>query len=88
MNKSILAYAAGIIDGEGCIGVYQHKLNPKRGEIHPRHILNVKVAMTDKKVILWLYKHFGGSWRKQKYRSMKFGTKEFKRWKNVYIAKG
>jgi len=48
-----LAYAAGIIDGEGCIGISQPR---NRGF----YSLNVEVAMTDPKPIKFFSDKFGG----------------------------
>lgn len=47
-----LAYIAGIIDGEGCIGVYPNGKN---------HSLHVMVMMCDPEAIGEIYEHFGGT---------------------------
>jgi len=52
VNK--LSYLAGIIDGEGTIGIYH---NRKSGEYQARfYIVN-----TDKRLIDWIVENFGGS---------------------------
>lgn len=53
-----MAYAAGIIDGEGCI--YLDKHQDKRSNRSMGYVLRVKVAMTDFDVPFWLEKLFGG----------------------------
>jgi len=59
MRKAELAYTAGIIDGEGCIKVY--KVNSKIcHRPHNRYTLNVQVSMTNKPLIKWLRKKYGG----------------------------
>lgn len=47
-----LSYAAGLIDGEGCIGFHGY------GDGKRRFV--VKVKMTDEAVIDWLQSTFGG----------------------------
>jgi hypothetical protein len=57
-HNEILAYAAGIIDGEGSIKIWESKMNPKlRGQFN----LRVNVTSTDKCLIDWLAQKFGGS---------------------------
>ena len=48
-----LAYLAGVIDGEGTIGIYHNK---KRNEYR----LKVYVVNTDERLIRWLQDNFGG----------------------------
>lgn len=52
MKKTDLAYVAGIIDGEGCIGIYKHK---------HRYYLQVAVHMTNEWLVNWLSFAFKGS---------------------------
>ena len=42
------AYIAGIIDGEGCIGIYQRKPRIAYRNLSPAHELIIKVGMTDR----------------------------------------
>ena len=63
MKMEILAYTAGLFDGEGCIhiskvkaGQYNHKLD--------YHQLHVNLVNTNKKVLNWLKDEFGGSVRR------------------------
>lgn len=60
MKKTDLAYAAGIIDGEGCIGIWKRKLK-QNGKEYPYRSLSVSVAMTEQWVPTWLQFAFGGS---------------------------
>lgn len=52
------AYAAGILDGEGCVHVAKN--NAKRLR-KPYHQLRVMVSMTDQSPVIWLAERFGGS---------------------------
>ena len=53
-----LAYAAGIIDGEGSIQI--RRVIGKNGEVSPRYDLTVKVSNTNPKMIEFLSVTFGG----------------------------
>ena len=53
-----LAYAAGIIDGEGCIQIIKGRKS-KYG-VHYHYTLVIRVAMADPEPILWLKQTFGG----------------------------
>lgn len=55
MTPEILAYAAGIVDGEGCISIIS------KGGGH-ENIL-VKIVNTDKRLGDWFIKYFGGTFR-------------------------
>lgn len=56
MNKLTAAYLAGLIDGEGYIGLENH-----RGVGGAKYKPVLKIAMTHKPIILWLQQSFGGS---------------------------
>lgn len=58
MDIKDLAYAAGIIDGEGCI--YIDRFVDKRRPNTRNYVLRVKVAMTDFEVPYWFEEMFGG----------------------------
>ncbi len=62
VSECVLAYTAGIIDGEGCIGIYALKAG-KRGKDSERiyHTLRVEVCNAQKGLIEFLFSHFGGS---------------------------
>ena len=51
-----LNYLAGIIDGEGCVGII--KVKPNGLNKTPRHILLLSIQMQEKKVIDFLAKNF------------------------------
>lgn len=57
--KYVLAYAAGIIDGEGCISIFKHR---KRRDTKHGYIfaLTVRVSNTNEYIINWLKMQFGG----------------------------
>lgn len=53
------AWAAGIIDGEGCIFLSRHKPNEKNGVKVPFYTLSIKVTMGHEPTILKLREMFG-----------------------------
>jgi len=57
-GKQVLVYTAGIIDGEGCIGIYSHKNKSKRGFTYD---LIVSVWNTNPWLVQWLKMQYGGS---------------------------
>lgn len=58
MFETDLAYAAGIIDGEGCIHIRQAVIR-STGVL--RYGMECQVAMTDRRVVEWLHEYFSGS---------------------------
>lgn len=58
MKKTIIAYTAGIIDGDGWIGIER-----KRGKVRtvPKYRPTVSVTNTNPALKGWLKKHWGGS---------------------------
>ena len=59
MEEHELAYAAGIIDGEGYIAI--HKFNNKNCRVGYHYALKVTVGMGSSTVPMWLHLNFGGS---------------------------
>lgn len=55
----IRAYAAGLIDGEGCIGAYNTR--PKMDRRAAYYQLTVRVTMKAAEPILFLHRHFVGA---------------------------
>jgi hypothetical protein len=55
LSEYDLAYAAGLIDGEGCIGIYPNSHNGN-------YQLRLSVEMTDKIGLSVLWRLFGGKW--------------------------
>lgn len=64
MDKTDLAYAAGIIDGEGCISI----VRCRRQDVISGYVnaLKVSVGMVDDRVVKWLHQRFGGHFRTQR----------------------
>ena len=72
MTNEELAYAAGIMDGEGSISLVKTKQRNKPPKylnhgnlsnpngINIRYVLSVNVGMVDRQVPEWLYEQFGG----------------------------
>ncbi len=56
MNKVQLAYAAGIMDGEGNIGIVKRQWSKRNDKYH----LQVRVTMCDREIPEWFQSHFGG----------------------------
>lgn len=58
VSNEELSYAAGIIDGEGCIDIVKTKPCGRRKT--PSFKSRVRVSNTDKRLIVWLHQKFGG----------------------------
>jgi len=58
MTPETLAYTAGLIDGEGNIGV--QGIKPAGHHKRPNHYLVVRISMCDLPIIEWLHDTFGG----------------------------
>lgn len=64
MLKIDLAYAAGIVDGEGCVSLTRcNRSDVASGYVN---VLKVAVAMTTPSIPTWLHTTFGGSLTKKK----------------------
>ncbi len=59
-TEAELAYAAGIIDGEGCLAICKGQNRLKRGRTKPNFTALVGVGMTDAVVPRWLQVRWGG----------------------------
>ncbi|GAI54865.1 unnamed protein product, partial [marine sediment metagenome] len=57
-SEAILAYTAGIMDGEGCIGLYKEKA--AHYNLGYNLIVRVQIANTQEWLIRWLQMQFGG----------------------------
>lgn len=69
MSKLQASYLAGLIDGEGYIGILRVKRGMKKNWKNARdcfYIPVLKVAMVDRPLIEWLYQSFGGSFEIRK----------------------
>ena len=58
--QTVLAYAAGIIDGEGCIRIACGRIKPGRTNVNTPYRLTVFVTNTNPAMIQYLHQHFGG----------------------------
>lgn len=64
MKQTDLAYVAGLLDGEGYVGILKVRKGNKKEWHYTRefmHVPCIKVVMTDKEPIEWLYKTIGGT---------------------------
>ncbi len=60
-NQTKLSYAAGILDGEGCITINKKKIrNGNYKGLFDNYYLSVIVTQKDGKIVDWLYGNFGG----------------------------
>lgn len=75
-EKTDLAYTAGLIDGEGCIGVYP--VPCKTNKTGKRYYLTLRIQMSDWESPLWLKDTFGGYYRA--YPQMGYGTRTMYVW--------
>jgi hypothetical protein len=62
-SPEVLAYAAGVVDGEGHIGMYRNipKASWKGRTKSPRYEYGVTVVNTVRPLLYWLHAEFGGS---------------------------
>jgi intein/homing endonuclease len=60
MKKEILAYTAGLFDGEGSINIGVKKPSDKNWRRVNSHFLRIHITNTDKEIIDWLKIIFGG----------------------------
>ena len=74
MDKNTLGYLAGVIDGEGYIGLEKTQPNQKVRQINPRYMPNVCVINIQLELINWLKKQWGGS--------VNTRNRNMKRWKS------
>jgi len=65
------AYLAGLVDGDGTIGVYMHRRNG--ANYSPR----LRLAMTDKGVLDYLSSVWGGNVVESSYSTGRLGTKRY-----------
>ncbi len=61
-----LAWAAGIIDGEGCISIVQSRSSGRAGLSYVRYVTRVSVVNTDARMIQKLLGLFGGQLKTEK----------------------
>ena len=73
MREQDLAYAAGIIDGEGSIGISRRKSNDS-------YLLTVQVSMTNDAVPEWLHRNFGGNIGTYQPGKMSLSSKPITKW--------
>lgn len=61
-KQAVLAYAAGILDGEGCICIVRKRISggPNHGKIQ-NYFMTVVISQKDGKLMDWLVGNFGGS---------------------------
>lgn len=59
MRSEVAGYLAGIVDGEGNIGLLRRNPKPQCGEINPTFLDYVKVTNTDYRLLSWIKEHVG-----------------------------
>lgn len=59
MNRDKIIYSAGLFDGEGCITIRLNRPTEKSKHKSDLYALVIKVTMTDKKTVNYLYDLFG-----------------------------
>jgi hypothetical protein len=59
MQIKTIAYAAGIVDGEGCLTLNRRK--HRNGEHSDVYQCMVSVTNNSERLLYWLQKHFGGA---------------------------
>jgi hypothetical protein len=77
LETEMLAYVAGIIDGEGCVGIHRGFVWPRRGpKKYEHYMLRVEVASTSRELIDFMLSTFGG----QFYAGKRPNRKPYYRW--------
>ena len=74
-------WAAGFVDGEGCITIDRHK--PRRGDgehASPQHSLTLSVTNTNLEVLEFLMSMFGGS-ISRKHKGSSYAQKKIWQWR-------
>ncbi len=64
IKQTEIAYAAGLLDGEGYIDIYSASLS--KASKSPSFMLRVIISQKDGKIMSWLQERFGGSVRTEK----------------------
>ena len=59
MTTEIIAYAAGLFDGEGCVDIY--KASVSKASKSPSFMLRVIIAQKQGGIMNWLKNNFGGA---------------------------
>lgn len=83
-EPTVLAYMAGIVDGEGCLYIGQVRRN-KSGEIKCHHIGCLKIDSADKVLIDWLLDTFSGT---NSARNRWTSKRKYKRTIHTWVATG
>lgn len=73
MKKTDLAYAAGVIDSDGCIYIDRFR-DKRKSHIRFNYVLRIKVCQSDKQAVVWLSETFDGSWREYPYHEYKYSA--------------
>jgi hypothetical protein len=58
MKTEIIAYTAGLFDGEGSVRIRKLRKNDRKGGVC--HMLVVEICNTNTEVLEWVKEHFGG----------------------------
>lgn len=77
MNKEVIGYAAGIIDGEGSVSISRSIYAPTGNYTYK---LVVQVSMRSSAVPDWLYDNFGGHTGRFKQGKRAFGSGYMSKW--------
>lgn len=62
-NETELAYLAGLLDGEGCVGVYCSfsELGTRQKVPRPVYKARLTITNTDRRMLDWVHGRFGGA---------------------------
>lgn len=66
MNGTDVAYLAGLVDGEGYIGIKKSKAYACQGRVTPGYHARIQVRMVDEQAIQFLTETLGGTYYKEK----------------------
>lgn len=66
MEKTTLAYIAGLMDGEAYIGIKKTKPHKRFGRFHPGYHACIQIRMVDEAAIKFVTETFGGTYYREK----------------------
>jgi len=75
MKERNWSYLAGLFDGEGCISMESWNRTDSSGYRYIQHGLVIAIINTDKRLMDWLIKYFGGVYYTEKFKNGKWATK-------------
>jgi hypothetical protein len=80
LNKK-RAYAAGFFDGEGSVGIFRYEYLNYRNQPPPYNSCKVEISNTNKIILQWFQKNYGGAVRQHNRKNVSEKWKPLWRWR-------